>query len=133
MEKSSLKKFLYIVVVAIVGIAAVALFVYGGRAWRHVDGEYGITANGQYELGKRYGSGDGVNVDKAEAVKWYRKAAERGHAEAQRDLGICCIFGIGTDGNKEEALKWLVKAAEQGDEMAKDVLRQLNGEDDEEE
>jgi len=25
----------------------------------------------------------------AEAIKWYRKAAEQGHAEAQHRLGFC--------------------------------------------
>jgi hypothetical protein len=31
-----------------------------------------------------YDYGDGVAEDRAEAVRWYRLAAEQGHAEARR-------------------------------------------------
>ncbi|MEG1788385.1 MAG: SEL1-like repeat protein, partial [Kiritimatiellia bacterium] len=44
----------------------------------------------QYNLGTCYYSGVGVACDAAEAVKWFRKAAEQGHAaakEALRQLG----------------------------------------------
>jgi uncharacterized protein len=37
--------------------------------------------NAQYNLGVMYAIGQGVPEDDAEAVKWYRKAAEQGHAE----------------------------------------------------
>ena len=49
-----------------------------------------------------------------EAVKWFRKAAEQGHAKAQCKLGWCYgSYGTGIhDGS--EALKWFRKAAEQG-------------------
>ena len=36
-------------------------------------------ADAQYDLGLCYYSGDGVEQDKSEAVKWSRKAAEQGH------------------------------------------------------
>ena len=35
-----------------------------------------------------YGNGKGVPQDYAEAVKWYRKAAEQGDALAQVNMGI---------------------------------------------
>ena len=35
-------------------------------------------AKAQYYLGHCYNMGEGVAQDKAEAVKWYRKAAEQG-------------------------------------------------------
>jgi uncharacterized protein len=34
-----------------------------------------------------YATGEGVPKDDAEAVKWFRKAAEQGHAKAQFNLG----------------------------------------------
>ena len=37
----------------------------------------------QYTLGLIYANGDGVPEDDAEAVRWYRLAAEQGHASAQ--------------------------------------------------
>ena len=52
--------------------------------------------------------------DYAEAVKWYRKAAGQGHAEAQSCLGFCYAKGQGTPKDYTEAAKWFRKAAEQG-------------------
>ena len=43
-------------------------------------------ANAQYNLGFMYYYGQGVNKDKAEAAKWYRKAAAQGDADAKRML-----------------------------------------------
>ena len=40
-------------------------------------------AEAQTALGKRYDYGDGVRGDAAEAVRWYRKAAEQGLPAAQ--------------------------------------------------
>ena len=40
----------------------------------------------QYCLGFCYENGIGVPEDKAEAVNWYRKAAEQGHKEAAEAL-----------------------------------------------
>jgi uncharacterized protein len=38
-------------------------------------------------LGVRYGAGDHVQQDYAEAAKWFRKAADQGNADAQAMLG----------------------------------------------
>ena len=46
-------------------------------------------ANAQYGLGVMYHNGYGVKQDDFEAVNWYRKAAEQGHASAQYSLGSC--------------------------------------------
>ena len=37
----------------------------------------------QYNLGWMYANGEGVPEDDAEAVRWYRLAADQGHADAQ--------------------------------------------------
>ena len=42
-----------------------------------------------------YDNGRGVPQDDTEAVKWYRKAAEQGHAEAQNNLGVMYLNGRG--------------------------------------
>ena len=52
--------------------------------------------------------------DEAEAVKWYRKAAEQGITSAQFTLGLCYGNGQGCVKNEAEAVKWYRKAAEQG-------------------
>ncbi|HJN74928.1 MAG TPA: SEL1-like repeat protein [Myxococcota bacterium] len=42
--------------------------------------------NAQVALGWRYQTGSGVAKDLAEAVRWYRKAAQQGTTDAQRAL-----------------------------------------------
>ena len=38
-----------------------------------------------------------VEEDVAEAVKWYRKAAEQGDKDAQHNLGVCYEYGEGVE------------------------------------
>ena len=57
-----------------------------------------------------------------EAVKWVRKAAERGDAEAQYVLGRCYSLAVGISEDREEAIKWYRKAAIQGHEEARKQL-----------
>lgn len=57
-----------------------------------------------------------------EAAAWLAKAAEQGHAEAQRLYGLCCEFGDGCEANMEEAVRWVRCAAEQGDAEAQYIL-----------
>lgn len=49
----------------------------------------------------------------AEAVKWYRKAAEQNMAEAQFNLGGCYKRGEGVATNFITAVEWYRKSAEQ--------------------
>ena len=48
------------------------------------------------------------------AIKHFRKAAEKGNAEAQFKLGNCLYQGLGVEQDQAEAVKWFRKAAEQG-------------------
>ena len=66
-----------------------------------------------------------IAQDKAEAVKWYRKAAEQGDARAQCNLGVCYDNGEGIAQDKTEAVKWLQRASEQGLEEATKALEGL--------
>jgi hypothetical protein len=63
-------------------------------------------------------NGDGVTKDGAEAVKWYRKAAEQGNASAQYNLGAMYAKGDGVTKDAAEAAKWFGKAADQGNATA---------------
>ena len=83
-----------------------------------------IDAEAQYELAKKYESGEGVPLDFAEAAKWRRKAAEQGHAEAQFSLGMMYDIGLGVPKDYAEAAKWVRKAAEQGNADAKEWLEE---------
>ena len=79
-------------------------------------------ATAQYNLGICYYNGDGVVVDKAEAVKWLRKAAEKGHLQAQTLIGAFYFQGDGVAVDKAEAIKWFRKAAVQGYPQAQSIL-----------
>jgi TPR repeat protein len=76
-------------------------------------------AESQCSLGGAYFFGDlGLAKDEALAVKWYRKAAEQGLADAQRILGMCYINGGGVAKDPVQAVKWFRSAAEQGNPLA---------------
>ncbi|MEN8734596.1 MAG: tetratricopeptide repeat protein, partial [Lentimonas sp.] len=73
-----------------------------------------------YNLGYMYDFGyGGVPEDDTEAVKWYRKAAEQGYAQAQYNLGMAYYYGHGVPEDYVESYMWLNLAAAQGDENAK--------------
>jgi uncharacterized protein len=65
-----------------------------------------------------FDNGQGVPQDYATAVIWYRKAAERGHAAAQNNLGAMYAQGQGVPQDYVTAESWYLKAAEQGNAMA---------------
>jgi hypothetical protein len=74
----------------------------------------GGDAKSQYELGVTFDFGKlGVAKDYAEAVKWFRKAAEQNYSAAQENLGQCYSVGEGVSKDYLEAIKWWRKAAEQ--------------------
>ena len=98
----------------------------------------------QFAIGMGY---LGVMSDYAEGMKWFRGAAEKGHATSQTILGMYHIISAESiqdpeyffDGNGEvdtekveegiaEGVKWLRLAAEQGSEDAQYVLADLKSE-----
>jgi TPR repeat protein len=60
--------------------------------------------------------------NEAEAVKWFRKAAEQNYALAQGSLGLCYASGQGVAKDQVEAVKWWLKAAEQNYALAENIL-----------
>src|ERR1035437_3003427 len=70
-------------------------------------------AQSQDELGIALAEGNlGVAKDEAEAVKWFRKAAEQNNPWSEQHLGTFYYSGRGVAKNEVEAVKWLRKAAE---------------------
>ncbi|MDD6546240.1 MAG: tetratricopeptide repeat protein [Pseudomonadota bacterium] len=59
----------------------------------------------QWALGTGYSKGDGLPQSYAEAVKWWRKAADQGFSWAQNDLGLAYIKGLGVPQDFGEAVK----------------------------
>jgi TPR repeat protein len=62
----------------------------------------------------------GVPQDNAEAVRWFRLAAEQGMAEAQISLGTRYALGEGVPEDDVLAYMWWNLAAAQGSENAQD-------------
>jgi TPR repeat protein len=83
------------------------------------------NADAQFGLGRAYHRGTDIAQNKAEAVKWIRKAAEQGHAEAQFFLSCLYCAGDGVEENVVEMAKWLKKAALRGHERAIKVLNDM--------
>ena len=71
-------------------------------------------AEAQNNLGYAYEKGQGVAQDYAQAVYWYRKAAEQGYAMAQSNMGVMYENGKGVEQDYAQAARWYRKAAEQG-------------------
>jgi len=76
----------------------------------------------QFQVGRCYRQGNSVEVNNAEAMKWYKLAAEQGHAGAQFYLGHAFDIALGVEENVEEALKWYNLSAEQGHAYAQNNL-----------
>ena len=78
-----------------------------------------------FQRGWKYANAEGVAQNLVEAIKWYRKAAKRGHVDAQCNLGrmykkvdrvteYVSLHSFHNHGNFVEAISWFRKAAEQG-------------------
>ena len=83
------------------------------------DRAFAGEAQAQYAIGLRYASGRGVPQDDAEAVAWYRLAAEQGLARAQNNLGWMYASGRGVPQDDVTAHMWLNVAAATGHEQAR--------------
>ncbi len=96
-------------------------------------------ASAQSALGLRYSEGKGVAKDPAQAVAWWRKAAEprgewedeskpgekisdQGDANAQNYLGWAYSNGEGVQKDDAQAATWFRKAADQGNAGAQNNL-----------
>ena len=65
-------------------------------------------------VGFQYGNGLSVMQNDAEALKWYRKAAELGSEEGMYNLAGVYENGYGVKQDSQKAVKWYRKAAERG-------------------
>ena len=90
-------------------------------------------AKAQYNLGTMYRSGEGVEQDDKEALKWILKAIEQGQAEAQYNLGTMYELGDGVGQDYVTAYTWYNIAAANGYEEAKEdkdaIAKKMTAED----
>ena len=70
-----------------------------------------------------------MEKDYQRAVYWYNKAAERGNANAQYNLGYCYNNPVPyIEHDLEKSVYWYTKAAEQGDPIAMNYLGEMYSE-----
>jgi TPR repeat protein len=117
--------------VAFAGLGIVALMSFGAAA-QTLDAlpfkkKLALAKAGdeeaQYAVGEALANGNDVKVNKAEASKWYGKAADQGNADAQFKLAT--LFHEGAPGLKkspERAAKLYEAAAKQGHVEAQNWL-----------
>ena len=74
-------------------------------------------------MGDRYESGVCVVQSYENAVKYWTKAANQGHAASQMRLGWCYLCGHGVPADRRQAAKWLSKSADRGNSGAIQALR----------
>ncbi|WP_375457905.1 tetratricopeptide repeat protein [uncultured Enterovirga sp.] len=69
----------------------------------------------QYNLGRLYLEGQGVELDQRQAARWLNLAAEKGHGPAQALLGQVLINGQGVPRQRARGLMWLTIAKQNAD------------------
>jgi S1-C subfamily serine protease len=81
----------------------------------------------QFNLGRKYGKGKGVEKDYKQGAYWLTKAAEQGHESAQYILGSMYNAGDWVEKDYKQGAYWLTKAAEQGHTRAQTKLGAMYG------
>ena len=69
-------------------------------------------AEAEYQLGLIYDEGRKVDRDRAQALRWYRTAAEHGHVLAALNTGVLYDSGSGVPRDAVAAAFWYRKAAD---------------------
>lgn len=87
------------------------------------------VADAQFELGMMFRDGKVSKTskqcafqDQQQALQWFRKAAEQGHAFASYILGRAYEMGNGIKQNSRDAFYWYCRSAVLGDELGKLAL-----------
>jgi cell division septation protein DedD len=71
-------------------------------------------ADAAFNLGQAFRLGRGVPADSAQAKRWFERAANKGHVDAQVSLGLLLF----DSGDRGAAMAWLRKAADKGEPRA---------------
>ena len=67
----------------------------------------------QFDKGYSYYTGEGCEKDLKAAFRRFRRAAQRGHIDAQHYLAECYLNGCGTEVSAQDAVRWYLSAAKQ--------------------
>jgi len=77
-------------------------------------GDANVDAARAFQRGVDAAAGRSVPQSDADAVRWFRAAAERGYAPAENDLGFLYAEGRGVARDDAEAVRWYKRAADRG-------------------
>ena len=69
----------------------------------------------QWQLGRAYMAGQGVQADQALGVRWMMKCAQQGNTAAAVVVAVAFENGKGVERSDTEAAKWYLAAAKAGD------------------
>ena len=83
----------------------------------------GGDAVAQFNLARLYALGEGMQVNRAEFVRWCRTAADQGLPEAQYTMGCCYLRGLGVETSPDEGRRLLEAAAAAGYAPAAEELK----------
>lgn len=75
-------------------------------------------ADAAFNMGQAYKLGRGVPVDLKIAEDWYRRAAAKGHVQAEDNLGLVMF----QNGDRQRALPYIEKSAARGEPRAQYIL-----------
>lgn len=132
----SIFKFLFAGLILIFALPAHAGFDEGTAAYENHDFATALKewmplaengdAQAQFGIGNiLLNGGADVNQDYVEAMKWYRKAAAQGVANASISIAMMYRQGQGVKPNGIKVKYWVGKAAEQGDVQAQSTLQKM--------
>ncbi|WP_043739814.1 tetratricopeptide repeat protein [Thioalkalivibrio nitratireducens] len=90
------------------------------RIWYEI--REGAASKGEveakYDVGVANYLGRGTAQDRAKAVHWFQRAADRNHASAHHYLGYMYAVGVGVEANPQKSLEHYRLAAELGNQDA---------------
>lgn len=73
----------------------------------------------QHIVGRLYEKGNGTARDLETSLKWYQRAADKGHPASQRRVAAAYYWGLGgAPKDDKKAFEWFKRAAEGGDKRA---------------
>ena len=113
------RKLLMQILVSLVPVALAVLLLYPLVKYPFLASHLGLS-EALYEAGSAYASGDGVDRNPEEAVRLWKKAAEKGNTSAKTDLGYASAAGDGTEQDYAAAVRWWLGAAKDGVPEQKD-------------
>lgn len=98
---------------------------------------YYSDARAQYNLGRMYLEGVGMERNPRQAARWLNLASEKGHASSQALLGSLLVSGNGVSRQRAKGVMWLTMARDAADpdkeqwvlELYNKTMNELNEED----